>query len=173
MIRCFLAIYPIDNALQNDIEKIKKDIRKLIIGKEVEKENLHITISFLGELNEKELEEKKIKIEETIRKLKRTTATLNRIKLIPSEKFIRVIAIDVSGIDNIVKEVEKNVGGDVKPPHITLFRVKKIINKNVLLNFCKNFKLEKSFEIKDLKLIKSTLTRDGPVYSVLQTYNLL
>ncbi|MFH7880758.1 MAG: RNA 2',3'-cyclic phosphodiesterase [Candidatus Aenigmatarchaeota archaeon] len=173
MVRCFLAIFPLNEEIIKKVEIIKKDIKNFLIGKAVEKENLHITISFFGEVNEKELKEILEKTEKTVEKINGCVAFINGIKLIPNENFIRVIALEVFGLENISKEIEKNVGGDVKPPHLTIYRVKKVFEKNKLMDFCRKVKIDEYIEVKELKLIKSTLTKNGPIYEVITTFKLL
>ncbi|MEM5875145.1 MAG: RNA 2',3'-cyclic phosphodiesterase [Candidatus Aenigmatarchaeota archaeon] len=173
MVRCFLAIFPIKEEILEKIETLKREINKFFIGKAVERENTHITISFLGEIDEKDVEKIIIKIQNVVSELKSTTAFLNGIKLIPSDYYIRVIALEVLGLEEISKKIEKYVGGDVKPPHLTLFRVKKIVDKKGLVDFCKKNSFLESFEVRDIKLMKSTLTKEGPIYEVIRSFQLI
>ncbi|MEM0333722.1 MAG: 2'-5' RNA ligase family protein, partial [Candidatus Aenigmatarchaeota archaeon] len=79
MVRCFLAIFPIKEEILEKIETLKREINKFFIGKAVERENTHITISFLGEIDEKDVEKIIIKIQNVVSELKSTTAFLNGI----------------------------------------------------------------------------------------------
>jgi len=96
---------------------------------------------------------------------------LTKVKFIPNDKFIRVIAIDVVGLDDLSKFIEKEVGGDVKPPHLTLFRVKNIKDKKALLELEKIEINEKIF-VDKICLMKSTLTPKGPIYEIIDSFEL-
>jgi 2'-5' RNA ligase len=151
--------------IRDEIEKIQKEIKKYVVAKFVEKENLHICYSFLGEVNERELEEIKKKIE-LLSYENSFKVFSNSIKLIPSQSFVRVIALDVKSNDGekIRKWIEENIGGDSKPLHITLCRVKNFQNKKEFFEYLKNKKINIEFEIDEISLIKSTLSYSGPIY---------
>jgi 2'-5' RNA ligase len=155
----------VPESLRNEIEKIQNEIKKYVFGKFVEKENLHICYSFLGEVNENEIEKIKKKLE--ILSYENTFKVFsNSIKLIPSLSFVRVIALEVKSNDGekIRKWIEENVGGDSKPLHITLCRVKSLQNKKSFIDYLKNKKFYFEFEVDEISLIKSTLTYSGPIY---------
>jgi 2'-5' RNA ligase len=168
MVRCFIAIYPIRS---KKVHELQDKIAKFINGKSVEKENMHITLSFLGEKKESEINEIKNKIDKVAKNSYKREAILTKIKFIPNENFIRVIAVDVVGLDDLSKSIEKEVGGDVKPPHLTLFRVKNVKDKKTLLEFRKIDINERIF-IDKISIMKSTLTPKGPVYEVIHSFEL-
>ena len=168
MVRCFIAIYPIKS---EKVYKIQEEISKIIDGKEVEKGNIHITLSFLGEKNEIDLTDIIKKMEEVSQMCRKRVAILKRIKLIPNERFFRVIAIDVAGLDDLSDIVKRKIGGDVKPPHLTLFRVKNVKDKVKLLELSK-VEINDEILVDKICLIKSTLTPKGPLYEVLNSFEL-
>jgi len=168
MVRCFIAVYPVKS---KKIYELQEKISNLIIGKEVEKENMHITLSFLGEKQETEINSIKEKLNKIAKNSYKREAVLTRIKFIPNDRFIRVIAIDVAGLDDLSEIIEKEVGGDVKPPHLTLSRVKNVKDKKALLEFEKIEINEKIF-VDKICLMKSTLTPKGPVYEVIDSFEL-
>jgi len=168
MVRCFIAVYPVKS---QKIYELQEKIGKLVNGKEVEKENMHITLSFLGEKQESEINGIKEKLTNITRNSCKREAILTRVKFIPSDKFIRVIAIDVAGLNDLSRAIEREVGGDVKPPHLTLFRVKNIRDKKTLLKFEKIEINEKVF-VDKICLMKSTLTPKGPIYEIIDSFEL-
>jgi 2'-5' RNA ligase len=168
MVRCFVAIYPVKS---KRVYEMQEKIGKLIEGKEVEKENMHITLSFLGEKTEGEIEEIKERLKEVVSLCYKRVATLTKIKFIPNERFLRVIAIDVVGLEDLSEMVEKKVGGDAKPPHLTLFRVKNVKNRRELLEF-KKVEINENVPVERICLMKSTLTRKGPIYEVISSFEL-
>jgi 2'-5' RNA ligase len=167
--RYFIAIYPIKS---EKIFELQKKIRPFIDGKEVEKENMHITLSFLGEKEEREIEEVKRKLEKVAKNHNRREIVLSRIKFIPNERFFRVIAVDVSGLEDLSEGIEREIGGDVKPPHLTLFRVKSVKDKKSLLEASK-IEINEVLFVDKIRLMKSTLTPKGPIYEVESSFDLL
>lgn len=96
-----------------------------------------------------------------------------KIGVFPNENFIRVVWIGLEPKDKII-ELKNKIDESLKDifskekdfkPHITLARVKFVKDKQEFIKKLKQIKIEeKEFVIKDIKLIKSTLTSDGPVY---------
>jgi 2'-5' RNA ligase len=168
MVRYFIAVYPIKS---EKIFNLQKKIKQFIEGKEVEKENMHVTLSFLGEKSEEEINGIKNRLSEIAKKFNKREIILTRIKFIPNEKFFRVIAIDVSGLEDLSESIEKKVGGDVKPPHLTLFRVKNVKDKKSLIELSKA-EINETFLVDKIHLMKSTLTPKGPIYEVESSFNL-
>jgi len=168
MVRCFIAIYPIKS---EKVYKIQEEIGKFINGKGVEKENMHITLSFLGERNENELTDIRKRLNEISKLYHKRTATLTRVKLIPNENFFRVIAIEVIGLDDLSEAVKRKIGGDVKPPHLTLFRVRNVREKTKILELTKS-EIKEEILVDKICLMKSTLTPKGPIYEVLDVFEL-
>jgi len=180
--RIFLAI---------DIpEKIRKEIFSLglsfldknenINAKPVEEKNLHLTLKFLGEVPDKEID----KIKETLKKIKAKSfnASLGTLGLFPSESFVRVVWISLEpakvlnelhlDIDSILEKKgfkqEKNFKS-----HITIARVKRIKNKEELIKKLKSIKIKPSdFKISSFTLKKSILTSEGPVYENIAEFEL-
>jgi 2'-5' RNA ligase len=168
MVRCFIAVYPVKS---QKVFELQEKIGKLIDGKEVEKENMHITLSFLGEKQESEINEIKERLDKIAKNSYKREAILTRVKFIPNERFFRVIAIDVAGLEDLSEIIEKEVGGDVKPPHLTLFRVKNVKDKKVLLEFG-NIEINEKIFVDKICLMKSTLTPKGPIYEVIDSFEL-
>jgi len=171
--RLFVAVYPIP--FKEEIVELQKKLSCFIVGKVVEVENLHLTLSFLGDVEEKAVEEIKKKLEEIASFFTPFEIAFDGIKLIPTPRFIRVIGLETTSksLWNLAKTVEKTVGGDVKPPHLTLFRVKKVKDRASLLRLVESIKFSRSMIVEDIKLMKSTLTRKGPIYEAVASFPLL
>ncbi|MEM5829218.1 MAG: RNA 2',3'-cyclic phosphodiesterase [Candidatus Aenigmatarchaeota archaeon] len=172
MVRCFIG-YLLPEDTKDEIVKLQNQMKEWpIVGKMVERENLHLSFSFLGEIEENQIKEISEKINIISKKFKKFEVEIGKLKAIPNESYIRVIALDVfdktGNLKLIFEDVNKNIEGDSKPPHITLCRVKKVKNKNELrrLMFEEN-KNHGKFTIDAIQLIKSELKKTGPVYSVL------
>ncbi|WP_456371508.1 RNA 2',3'-cyclic phosphodiesterase [Methanocaldococcus sp.] len=172
--RLFIAI-DIPEKLKEKIANFQKQIKMKGI-KLVEKENLHITVKFLGEVDENLLNEI-LNLDLSIKPVK---IKLNQLNVFPNMNYIRVIWIGAYG-DNLIKifeDVDKklaNLGFKKEReyvPHLTIGRVKFIENKKQLKDKIEKFKDIDfgEFEAKKLKLYKSTLTPNGPIYEVIKEW---
>lgn len=176
--RTFIAI-----ELPNEIKEYLINIQQQI-GNEnakikwVAKKHLHLTLKFLDEVSEKRVELLKELLGKI--KFKKFKVILDNLGVLPNEQRIHVIWIDLKPAGNVI-ELQQKVDSELLNhfpreqrfyAHLTLGRVKTLKNKEMLLQQIKSINIEKKeFEISDFKLIKSELTKDGPVYTVLATYS--
>jgi len=172
MTRCFIGIV-LPEKNRNEIIDVQEQFKTLPIDcKFVEPDNLHICLSFLGEIDDRKMGEMKQKLVEIGSSAVKFRAIVSHLKLIPTEKYVRVIALDVFDEQKMLVALSKNIleqiGGDAKPPHITLCRVKNIVNKPLFIEKIKDLKINVSeFAVDKICLIGSELRSQGPVYSVL------
>ena len=183
--REFLAI-EIENYLKDNIQKIQDTIKDTDSCKVnyVKTENIHLTLKFFGEINERK-EKQIIKIvENTISNYKHYTIKLAKIGVFPNMKRPRVIWTGIKDKHNItinlIKELDdefNKIGFEKERnyvPHITIGRVKEIHDKELLndtLNELKNEYVGK-LEIKSLSLKESQLTPNGPIYTTKKEFKL-
>jgi len=173
-IRCFIGLFIPENVKQ-DIVKIQNIISQLpVVCKMVEYENLHINLSFLGEVGEGHVGSIASKLENICSKYNKFEIEVGGIKFIPNEKYIRVIVLDVLDPSNKLKalssKITQKIGGDSKPPHITLCRVKYVKEKDKFLDNIRKLKSELThkFNVNSISLIKSELTKGGPIYTIVK-----
>ena len=155
--------------LQQKIPKVKATYPK----------QFHLTLKFLGDVPDNKLDELKEKIKQV--KFEHFKLKLGTTGVFPNEKFIRVVWVgleDGEKITNLQKQIEFALEGMFKKdnkfhPHITLARIKFIENdkKEEFTSTIKSIEIEpKEANIEKFKLIKSTLTGEGPVYEDLEVY---
>lgn len=153
-------------------KKVNTSLAKITLAK-----SFHLTLKFLGEVDEN----KKDKTIELLREVKFEpfSAELNNVGVFPNENYIRIVWVGLEPKDKITELQQKidNILVDLFAkdkrfhPHITLGRVKFVKDKKEFINLLKEIKVEKkSFEASVFKLIKSTLTPEGPVYEVLELF---
>lgn len=139
----------------------------------------HLTLKFLGEVEESKLGEIKEKLNQV--DFQPFRMKLGGMGVFPSETFIRVVWVgleDREKISQLQQQVEESLEGMFKKdsrfhPHITLARIKFIEDekKEDFIKKIKEIQVEqKEVEVKSFKLIKSTLTGEGPVYEDLATF---
>ncbi len=139
----------------------------------------HLTLKFLGETDK---QDEIIKALENI-KLKPFRLKTTEIGVFPSENYIRVVWLgleDNNDLKKLQEDIEKvlesfNFKKDHKfHPHITLARIK-FIKQEQKEEFIDNLKqikfVEKGFDVKEFKLIKSELTRQGARYEDVKVFS--
>lgn len=153
-------------------DKIPKD-SKLSLTK-----TYHLTLKFLGDVEDNNID----KIKENLKKIafKPYSVDLDKIGFFPSENYMRVIWIGIDPKKETI-ELQDQIERSLKEfkfkkdfefhPHITLARVKFVKDK---INFIETLKkigiVKKPVKVNNFKLIKSTLTPNGPVYEDLEVY---
>jgi|SRR3989344_3534828 len=177
--RCFLAI-DLNDECKDYLFKLQKEFSKYLKAKWVEKRNLHLTLKFLGDIDENKLETVKRILFEI--KFKRFKIYLNEIGVFPNEGFINVVWVGLKP-ENDIMDLQKKIDGallclfpqDQKfLSHVTLGRVKLIKNKTKFKEILKETKINKiGFEVNNFRLYKSELTKDGPKYHLLKEFKLI
>lgn len=141
--------------------------------------NMHLTMKFLGDVEDN-------KVNEVIDRLslieyKKFNLTLGGIGFFPNNDFIKVIWIGVSPEEKVI-ELQKKIDSSLLDifskdqrfdAHLTIGRVKNIKNKDEFAKKIGTIKLEKiKFDVEEFKLMKSTLTKDGPIYEEINSFKL-
>lgn len=175
-LRCFIAL-DIPREAITYLEGIQELIQKknLLIGKFTEPENLHLTLKFLGHIDESTVEKVKEKLKEI--RFPSFEAELGGLGVF-SKNFIKIVWVRLENCGKLQKEVDEKLNGlfereDRFMSHITIARVKKVKDKQGLLDYIKNVKTKKTrFKVSKFFLKKSILSSDGPVYEDLESYSL-
>jgi RNA 2',3'-cyclic 3'-phosphodiesterase len=173
--RTFIAVEIHNEEVLNAIIKIQSDF--MIKATPVNKQNMHFTLLFLGEIDEKTA--KNIKKELSSISFRPIEVKFTHIGAFPNPRFPRVIWIGVDKMASqqlidLATQVEKKLEPfgfkSDKPfkPHLTIFRIKnKADDISQTLEKFKAVDLGKEV-ITELKLKQSILTPNGPIYSDLQ-----
>ncbi len=170
--RCFVSINLGREAIL-EIKKIQKFVKKDFVGKLTETKNLHLTLKFLGEIDENRV----LEVRESLKKIKfkEFEAKFGKVGIF-NENSIRIIWIELLGnIIYLQKEVDLALSDLFKKEkyfmsHITIARVKKVYDKNRLIRKINSLKTNSSFSVKKFYLMESKLSPEGPIYSVIEEY---
>lgn len=177
-IRSFIAL-SLPQEIKNYLTAIIQEFKKIAADvKWVKPENLHLTLKFLGEQEEKRIKKIKEILEVVAGQRKSYALELGGIGGFPKLEYPRVIWIGLSkGTQetlNLVQELEKEISKlgipqEKKPfaTHITLGRVRSALNREKLVACLKDFAIAKeklNFSAQEIVLYKSTLTAQGPIY---------
>lgn len=179
--RLFIAVEIPEKEKKTIWELISEQKRKNLPIKWVEFENLHITLKFLGEIEEKKLN-KILPVLSTISsRTKSFHLCLENLGCFPGIRNPRVLWVGVSkGGDELIKlatdlEDELYKIGFKKEerkfhPHLTIGRIKTPCNIDDIIN--QPIKTD-IFDVKEFILFKSTLLPSGPVYERLNRFPLV
>ncbi len=180
--RTFIAIN-LPEEVKNYLSSLQEDIssKPNLNIKASKAKEFHITLKFLGEVNETQLEN----IRHNLKKIEIDAFEMKLVNLgcFPNDNDVRVIwagIISDAGISEImalhkkIDDATSKIKSDNKfHPHVTLFRVKSVDDKDVLKDTLSKINIKEiAFTVDSFYLYKSTLTPGGPVYEVVEEYNL-
>lgn len=168
-------------------ERVKKEIFKefekiktsgFVSGNFVKKENLHLTLKFLGNTSEEEIEKIKNKLSEL--KFSNFELATDGVGFFPSEKYVKVLWVgfisnQLKFIKDIIEEKLFEIGINKETrdfnSHVTVARIKNVKDRVKFLEKVRGTKIKKmKFEVDRISLVKSELTRKGPVYKILHEF---
>jgi RNA 2',3'-cyclic 3'-phosphodiesterase len=178
MTRTFIAI-DLPLSVKEEIGRIQKLIWKntSFEGKLTEHENLHLTLKFLGEIDEDAIEKVKKILAEI--KMKAFNVECSEVGVF-SKDFIKIVWLKLDS--NEIYELQKNIDEKLKGlfqiearfmSHVTMIRIKNVKDKNTFLDYLKSIKPKKiSFILKEFSLKKSDLQAKGPIYEDIENFKL-
>lgn len=176
--RTFIAL-DLPKEIVAEISRIQKTIWKktLFTGKLTKNMNLHLTLKFLGEINDEKVEEIRKKLSEI--KLESFDCELGEVGVF-SKQFIKIIWIKLNGkgIWKLQKEVDEELSDlfnkeDRFMSHITIARVKNVRDKKGLFDYLESVRPKKiKFHVDKFFLKKSELLENGPEYEDIEKYDL-
>ncbi|MDD6534138.1 MAG: RNA 2',3'-cyclic phosphodiesterase [Methanosphaera sp.] len=175
--RAFLAIelndYVIENILKTQQVLDENSTSRL---KHVERENMHLTVKFFGDINERKLKQIKRIINETIESYKPYTMKVAGVGAFANIKHPKTIWTTVKDKEkntiNLIRNLDDKFAdiGFKKErsykPHITISRVKQLNDAQNLSKTLSDMKgnYYGKVDVNKIVLKSSTLTPDGPIY---------
>ncbi|WP_456465016.1 RNA 2',3'-cyclic phosphodiesterase [Desulfurobacterium sp.] len=167
-----------------ELKEIKKEMAALeISGKWVEEHNLHFTYRFLGEVLSPFIPEISKSLRSHLSNVNKVETELKGLGVFPNSKHPKVLWIGISapGIE-VIKEA---IDASLKPfgfkeekqkfvPHVTVLRIKRFKHRIKFSNYLNRMKehLFLKMTIKEVSLVESVLTSEGPIYKNLETVEL-
>ena len=175
LIRTFISI-DLPKRVQKEIKKLQDELPSFD-GKRTDLENLHLTLKFLGEIDEEKIIEIKRRLEEI--KLQSFESEIDEVGVF-SPQFVKIVWLHLTNCNRLQKLIDEKLSDIFKPEkrfmsHVTISRVKYLKNKNYFLGELDKIKIPSGlkFKVNNFELKKSTLTPDGPIYEVLERYILI
>lgn len=181
MIRSFLAI-EISQPVLEKILEVQKELSKIGADiKWVEPENIHLTLKFLGNIEEASIDLIIKSVEEVMLSFAPFTLKVKDIGGFPNLKNPRVIWVGIVDNEKVLSKIHKMLESRFKKigfrgedrtfqPHLTLGRVRSARGKAELIKRMEMFKGSDfgEFEVDKVILFKSDLTKEGPIYTPLK-----
>lgn len=178
--RSFLAI-SLSNELRKTIADFMKCLPKICGVKLVPPENLHLTLEFLGEIDEKKRRDLLFAMDKIAAASVPFKLQVRGVGAFPKKTAPRVFWLGVEAppaLTHLAKEIKTAVAvGNNKPfsPHLTIGRVK--FEDTDFRKFSDRFFKEPTLdfgamEVVSFSLMKSDLSRGAPVYTELECFPL-
>lgn len=153
------------------------------------KDNLHVTLEFLGDLTDQELGEVCLAVKEVAEKSESFSLNLNQIVYGPprrgsgqAPRFVWVVGEKSKELANLRRDLEEVLLEKVSfvpeerafAPHITLARISAWAWRGIELEERPeiNENIDLAFSVESIEVMESELRRGGPVYTILESHQL-
>ncbi len=168
--RAFISIDISDN-IKKEIIKIQNKLPEFN-GKKTEAENLHLTLKFLGWIDEAKLEEVKKILKEI--KFHKFETEINKMGMFSD----RIIWLNMTNCNKLQEEIDEKLSDLFEKEerfmgHLTIARVKSLEDRKKFIEKLREIKIKPiKFPVNSFRLKKSMLKKSGPVYEDIEVYNL-
>ena len=182
LFRGFIAVdIPVSPKLSALIQGIQQSGAKV---KLVEPENIHITLKFLGDVDESLVEDLASIMTKACQGIEPFSITLKGTGVFPNPQYIKIIWVGIENSENLgiiahrIDEETAHLGFTREKrgfkAHLTIGRVKSAVHKERLIQIIENYCAVEFGEvpIDTLKLKKSDLRPEGPIYTEIKTIQL-
>ena len=148
--------------------------KKKFTGKLTEPENLHLTLKFLGEIDENKLDN----VKKTLSKIEFPSfqATLGKSGTFSYRGMPRIVWVKLFGK---IAELQKEIDRGLSPlfpeenrfmSHLTIARIKYVRDKQAFAYFIKQLPVKPlKFPVTEFKLMSSELSQLGPSYKTMES----
>ncbi len=179
-LRAFIAV-DLTSEIRKELVRLQSELKKSLKGRIawVEPENIHLTLRFLGQINDKQLEEIKKIVQETAKKIKKFNMDLGVIGAFPDVSNPRIVWVGINFGFNQLNEINAEledkletinfaVGEKYFHPHLTIARIKSLEGENILDEITQKIRPKQLPETVDrLIIFQSELTPQGAKYTEL------
>lgn len=148
----------------------------------VDKENLHITFQFIGEVKPNQMSDLEDAFLTSIDSCRAQILQIKSLEIFPLDKpkliWLRLASPnrDLAKATRSLRKFLTKYGFSVKNsdfiPHISLGRIKNNLMKPQIDFILQKQIVKIDIDVSDISLFESNLTKKGPHYRVIQTYNL-
>lgn len=175
--RCFIALRVSDECLKEIVRVQEILYGYKFVGKLIEPENLHLTLKFLGEVDDERLKN----IKESLRKLEFDSfeGKLGEIGTFSFKGNPKIVWIKIGGkgtfelqekVDSLMVECGYKLE-DKFSSHLTIARLRYVKDSKGFMEYVSGIGIKDiKFKVDKIELIKSELKSPGPEYTVIEEY---
>jgi 2'-5' RNA ligase len=185
-VRCFIAI-ELPEGVKRGLRELQAQLKadSLAPVKWAEPENIHLTLKFLGNVAADRIEEIGLAMAEAAKGTSPFSLEVKELGVFPNPKRVQIVWVGLGGeLEKLSRLQQRIESGLAKlgfapenrrfTPHLTLARLRDRATpqereKLGQLIAETEFAAAQSFTVNSVKLIKSQLTREGPVYTSLSS----
>jgi 2'-5' RNA ligase len=185
-VRCFIAI-ELPDGVKRGLRELQAQLKAESQApvKWVEPENIHLTLKFLGNVAADRIDEIGRAMTEAVRGTTPFSLEIKELGVFPNPKRVQIVWVGVSGevekLSRLQQRLESGLGKlGFAPenrrftPHLTLARLRDHATPAERERLGQliaetEFDAAKSFTVNSVKLMKSQLTREGPIYTSLSS----
>jgi 2'-5' RNA ligase len=178
MIRLFIAV-ELPSYIKEEIMRLQKDLmgKRVLIGTYPKPDAMHLTLKFIGDVEQNEIP----LIQQALRSVEgiRMHARITNLMFFGNFRFPKVVYVAlecpdlqklVDAIDHTLRELCVSEERNFKP-HITLARVKEMIDYQACMDWIENTRVEPlSFDIECFVLMQSKRNSSGPIHIPIERY---
>jgi len=186
--RAFIAI-ELPQEIKDYLARLQAKLKKSGADiKWVEPQNIHLTLKFLGDIDDYALDKIKTIIDKDACLKNEFSLNLSELGTFPNITAPRVIWVGINEGSETIKQIAESLNKDITAIgipqedrefscHITIGRSKSGLNRLQLMQLLKELSGKPQeenlgFTVRKITLFKSTLTAAGPVYEILKEANL-
>lgn len=188
LIRCFIAV-ELPREVKLELAELETTLKSRSLAvKWVDSEGIHLTLKFLGEVPEEQIDEITLAMEEATQEVSPFQLRLRGAGAFPNMNRVQVLWVGVEGELDKLLELQKRVDDNTAQlgfpkenrafsPHLTLGRVRNEAELaerqklGKLLN-ATTFSSQQIIRVDAIYLIRSQLTRTGAIYTALKEVKL-
>ncbi|GAB4541999.1 MAG: RNA 2',3'-cyclic phosphodiesterase [Thermodesulfovibrionia bacterium] len=174
--RCFIAI-DIDEGIKRSVSELQNELKGCNADlRWVKPENIHLTLKFLGDVEEKRIDKIKGKLIDACARYNAFTIEIKGMGLFPDKKRPRVLWVDVRdnnsllGIQRDIEDAMASIGFEKEDrgfsPHLTIARFRSLKGIEALYDKIQLHKDDSLglMDVKTVSLMESKLKPSGPEY---------
>ena len=177
--RCFVAL-PLSNKIVNGLNEIQNGLSKSGFKlRWVKPENIHLTIAFMGEITQEQVDKIGIGLEEIAKDFQPFEIVIGKLGAFASPKNARVVWVGCREENGLLRNLQKAVVKMIKAenipleskkfhPHLTLGRanppIKKLAVPENIWNCSPGI-----LNVTEINIYQSNLSSDGASYSILKS----
>jgi len=188
-IRSFIAI-ELPQELKQALSRLQEKLKSVsnVPVKWVDPNNIHLTLKFLGDISPEIVGRITASLEDAARSTPRFNIEVSGLGVFPNMKRVQIIWVGLAGELDKLGQLQKHIEASLAPlgfptetkpftPHLTLARVRDYARPDdrlALGNLIEGTSFEQKYKINvdAVLLMKSQLTREGPIYNKIGTITL-